>query len=116
MSAMDEYLNQLEPDKKAAFARVREIVTGLLPDAEEGTSYGMPAFIAAGRPLLGLRAAQKHLSIFPFSSAAIESVKDRLGGFELTKGTIRFTPDHPVPETVLADVIRFRQGEITRAS
>ena len=73
----------------------------------------MPAFIYAGRPLLGFSAAKKHLSIFPFSPAAIEAVKDRLDGFDLGKGTIRFTPDAPVPEDVLADVTRARMQEIT---
>lgn len=116
MSAMDDYLAGLAPDQRAAFERVREIVARLVPDAEEGRRYGMPAFVLAGRPLLGFRAAQKHLSLFPFSPPAIEAVKDRLDGFDLAKGTIRFTPDHPVPEPVLADVIRFRQREITKQS
>jgi uncharacterized protein YdhG (YjbR/CyaY superfamily) len=110
---MDDYLDGLPPEQKAALERVRAIVVELVPEAEEGTSYGMPAFIYAGRPLLGFRAAKKHLSLFPFSPAAIESVSDRLGSFDLAKGTIRFTTDHPVPEPVLADMIRHRQREIT---
>lgn len=112
---MDDYLDGLAPEQKAALSRVREIVVELVPDAEEGTSYGMPAFIHAGRPLLGFRAAKKHLSVFPFSPAAIEAVADRLAGFDLAKGTIRFTPDHPVPQAVLADVIRHREREIAAA-
>ena len=116
MSAMDDYLDGLAPDQKAALARVRGIVAELVPDAEEGKSYGMPAFVYAGRPLLGFRAAKKHLSIFPFSPAAIEAVSDRLDGFDLAKGTIRFTPDRPVPQEALADVIHLRQREITASS
>ena len=116
MSAMDDYLDALAPDQKAALARVREIVVELVPDAEEGRSYGMPAFVYAGRPLLGFRAARKHLSIFPFSSAAVEAVSDRLDGFDLAKGTIRFTASQPVPQTVLANLIRVRQEEITASS
>jgi uncharacterized protein YdhG (YjbR/CyaY superfamily) len=112
MSVMDEYLNGLPPAQKAALARVRAVVEGVAPEAEEGMSYGMPAFLYAGRPLLGVRAAKKHLSVFPFSPAAIEAVKDRLVGFELSKGTIRFTPDSPVPDDVLADVVRARKQEI----
>jgi uncharacterized protein YdhG (YjbR/CyaY superfamily) len=92
---------------------VRTVVTKIAPEAEEGVSYGMPAFIHEGRPLLGFRAARKHLSVFPFSPAAIASVKDRLEGLELSKGTIRFTPENPVPEKVLADVVRARQQEIS---
>jgi uncharacterized protein YdhG (YjbR/CyaY superfamily) len=112
MSAMDEYLDGLPPEQKAALARVRAVVEELDPQAEEGVSYGMPAFLYAGRPLLGFRAAKKHLSVFPFSPAAVEAVKDRLEGFDLSKGTIRFTPDRPVPEDVLTDLVRARKEEI----
>jgi uncharacterized protein YdhG (YjbR/CyaY superfamily) len=52
MSAIDDYLDRLAPDQKAALARMREIVAALVPDAKQGRSYGMPAFIYAGRPLL----------------------------------------------------------------
>jgi uncharacterized protein YdhG (YjbR/CyaY superfamily) len=110
---MDDYLEGLPPAEKAALERVRAVIGGAVPDAEEGVSYGMPAFIYSGRPLLGFKAAKKHLSIFPFSPAAIEAVKPRLHGFDLAKGTIRFTPDRPVPEDVLVDLVRARMQEIT---
>jgi uncharacterized protein YdhG (YjbR/CyaY superfamily) len=116
MSAMDDYLNGLPPAQNAALARVRAIVERIAPEAEQGVSYGMPAFLYAGRPLLGLRAAKKHLSVFPFSPAAVEAVKDRLPGFDLSKGTIRFSPESPVPEDVLADVVRARKQEIETRS
>jgi uncharacterized protein YdhG (YjbR/CyaY superfamily) len=109
---MDDYLDGLPPEQKAALERVRGIVAELVPEAEEGRSYGMPAFIYARRPLLGFRAAAKHLSLFPFSPAVVESVSDRLDGFDLAKGTIRFTAERPVPQPVLADMIRRRQREI----
>jgi uncharacterized protein YdhG (YjbR/CyaY superfamily) len=82
------------------------------PEAEEGESYGMPAFLYAGRPLLGFRAAKKHLSVFPFSPAVVEAVEERLEGFDVSKGTIRFSPDSPLPEDVLADLVRARKKEI----
>ena len=113
MSAMDDYLDGLPPAQKAALARVRAVVDGVVPEAEEGVSYGMPAFLFAGRPLLGFRAAKAHLSVFPFSPAAIEAVRDRLEGFDLSKGTIRFSPNSPLPEDVLADLVRARKQEIT---
>jgi uncharacterized protein YdhG (YjbR/CyaY superfamily) len=109
---MEQYLEGLPREQKAALARVRAVVRELEPEAEEGESYGMPAFLDAGRPLLGFRAAKKHLSLFPFSPAAVEAVKDRLEGFDLSKGTIRFTPDRPVPDDVLADLVRARKEEI----
>ena len=114
--SIDEYLAGLPPPQRVALERVRAVVTKVVPEAEEGVSYGMPAFIYEGRPLLGFRAADKHLSVFPFSPAAIESVEDRLDGFQLSKGTIRFTPEDPLPEEALVDVVRARLREITTSA
>jgi uncharacterized protein YdhG (YjbR/CyaY superfamily) len=110
---MDDYLDGLPQAERAALERVRAAVDELVPDAEEGTSYGVPAFLYAGRPLLGFSSTKKHLSIFPFSPAAIDAVRQRLDGFDLAKGTIRFSPDSPVPADVLADLVRARMHEIT---
>lgn len=112
VSEMDDYLAGLPEEQREALARVRAVVERATPDAEEGVSYGMPAYLYAGRPLLGFRAAKKHLSVFPFSPAAVDAVKDRLAGFDLSKGTIRFTPARPVPEDVLVDLIGARKEEI----
>jgi ribosomal protein L9 len=51
-------------------------VTALVP---EGASYGMAALKYRQKPLLGFRAAQQHLSIFPFSSDVVEAVRDQTG-------------------------------------
>ena len=115
VSSMDDYLAGLAPGDRAALERVRAAVLSVVPEAEEGRSYGMPAFIYAGRPLLGFRAAKKHLSIFPFSPAAVDAVSDRLGDFDLSKGTVRFSADTPVPEDVLALLVQARKREITAA-
>jgi uncharacterized protein YdhG (YjbR/CyaY superfamily) len=112
MPSMDEYLATLAPAQRAALERVRAVVRGLAPQAEEGRSYGVPAFIVGGRPLLGFSAAKTHLGLYPFSPAALDTVRDRLDGFALAKGTVRFTPERPVPEDVLADLVRARLAEL----
>lgn len=83
-----------------------------MPEAEEGMSYGMPALKLGGKPLLGVVMAAKHLSVFPFSPAVIHAVAGRLEGYSLSKGTIRFTASHPLPDDVLADIVRLRRAEI----
>jgi uncharacterized protein YdhG (YjbR/CyaY superfamily) len=60
-----------------------------------------------------VRGRKEAPELFPFSPAAVEAVADRLEGFDLSKGTIRFSPDNPVPDDVLADLVRARQREIT---
>jgi uncharacterized protein YdhG (YjbR/CyaY superfamily) len=112
MSSIDEYLAGLPPAQRDALAAVCLEVRGVAPHAEEGRSYGVPAFLVGGRPLLGLRAARAHLSLFPFSPAAVDAVRDRLEGFDLAKGTIRFTPERPLPRDVVADLVRARLHEL----
>ncbi len=109
---MDAYLDGLPPAQHEALAEVRAQVARLAPDAVEGTSYGMPAFLLDGRPLLGFRAATRHLSVFPFSPDAIDAVRDRLDASVVSKGTIRFTPETPLPADVLEDLIRARRREL----
>jgi uncharacterized protein YdhG (YjbR/CyaY superfamily) len=109
---MDDYLGGLPPAQRDALARVRTLVHEVAPEAEEGESYGMPAFLHEGRPLLGFRAAKSHLSVFPFSPEAIEAVKDRLGDFDVSKGTVRFAPDRPLPDDVVTEMVRARRQEL----
>jgi uncharacterized protein YdhG (YjbR/CyaY superfamily) len=113
MSAVDDYFAGLDASSKAAFERIRDIVTELVPDVEEGTSYGMAAFRYKQKPLIGFLATRQHLSIFPFSPQVVDAVRDRLDTFELSKGTIRFTVAQPLPDDVVRDIVRYRAEEIS---
>lgn len=112
MPAVDDYLGGLDPPARAAFEHIRNLVMGMVPEAEQGTSYGMAALKYNKKPLLGFLAAKHHLSIFPFSSRAVDAVRGRLTGFELSKGTIRFTAATPVPDEVIGEMVRHRMEEI----
>lgn len=92
--------------------QVRAVVLGIAPDAEEGTSYGMPAWRLSGKPLLGLNRAKSHVGVYPFSAEVVDAVRDRLPGFTLTKGGVQCTPDLPVPDDVLAEMVRLRMAQI----
>jgi uncharacterized protein YdhG (YjbR/CyaY superfamily) len=96
--------------------RVRALVLGVVPDAEEGTSYGMPAWRFGGKPLLGLNRAKNHVGIYPFSPEVVDAVRDRLDGFTVTKGGVQCTPDEPVPDDVVVDMVRRRVTEIAGPS
>jgi uncharacterized protein YdhG (YjbR/CyaY superfamily) len=113
MGEIDDYLAGLEESQRRALERVRDIAQRVAPDASQGTSYGMPALRVAGKPLLGFHVSKQHLSLYPFSPDVVAAVADDLAGFSLSKGTIRFTPETPVPEPVLERVVRLRRAEIT---
>ena len=53
MSAIDDYLATVTPAEKEALERVRTIVADAAPGADEGKSYGMPAFRVHGGVVAG---------------------------------------------------------------
>ncbi len=113
MGAVTDYLAGVKDDaRRAALEHVVAVARAIVPDAEEGMSYGMPALRHRGKPLIAVIAAKQHLSLFPFSSAVVTAVAPLLDGFSLSKGTIRFAPDHPVPDAVLHRVVELRRAEI----
>jgi uncharacterized protein YdhG (YjbR/CyaY superfamily) len=108
----DDYLDALDDDQRAALQAVVDHVAAIAPYATEGRSYGLPAFVHDGRPLLGFAATKDHLSLHPFSPAVIDAVRDQLDGYRLSKGTVRFTADRPVPTDVVTDMVQRRLAEL----
>jgi uncharacterized protein YdhG (YjbR/CyaY superfamily) len=112
MSTFDEYVASLPEPQKGELERLRRVVRQEVPGVEESESYGMPAFKYNKRPLLGFRASKNHLSVFPFSPEAVEAARGALAGFDLSKGTVRFTPNNPLPDSALKQLLRHRLREI----
>ncbi|MFX1818541.1 DUF1801 domain-containing protein [Pseudarthrobacter sp. CC4] len=114
MGDVDDSLAALDEPARGCLQRVIAAARRVVPEADEGRSYGMPALKVDGKPLIGVVAAAKHLSIFPFSPEVVDAVAAKLAGFSLSKGTVRFTPDHPVPEEVVEEMVRLRLAEIRK--
>jgi uncharacterized protein YdhG (YjbR/CyaY superfamily) len=112
MGALDDYLATLESPARSAFERVRDLALALAPEAEQDVSYGMATLKYRGKPLLGFKAARNHLSVFPFSPASIEAVKGQLPSVDVSKGTVRFSVEKPLPENVVRDLVRSRIAQI----
>jgi uncharacterized protein YdhG (YjbR/CyaY superfamily) len=112
MSVIDEYLENVNPSQRLQLERVRTIVKQTVPDAEEVISYGMPAFKYKGKYLIGFAAFKDHMSIFP-TAGPVEAAKGKLGAYKLSKGTIQFTVDNPIPEATIKELIAHRVASIS---
>ena len=113
MGVVDEYFSTLGSEARKAYERIRDLTVAEVPGAEEGTRYGMAALTYRGKPLIGFRAAKDHLSVFPFSPTAVDAVKDELRG-DVSKGTVRFRLDQPLPDSVVLGLVRARVAEIDK--
>ena len=107
--SIDQYLDALGPDQRAALAKLRKDIRAAAPRAEECISYQMPAFRLDGKMLVWFGAATKHCSFFPGSTAIERHAKD-LARYDTSKGTVRFSPDEPLPATLVRKLVRTRMA------
>ena len=113
MGDVDEFLDGLDEPTRTAMARVRDLALTVAPDATQGTGYGRPALLLAGRPLLAFAVTARHLALYPFSPAAVDAVRDRVAASDLSKGTVRFRATAPLAADVVRDLVACRAAEIT---
>jgi uncharacterized protein YdhG (YjbR/CyaY superfamily) len=108
---IDEYLAAVKPDQRAALERLRQAIHAVAPEVEECISYGIPAFRLNGRALVFFGAWANHCSFYPGSSATLKKFRGDLKSFQITKGTIRFSPDNPLPLALVKKLVKARKAE-----
>lgn len=112
MGTVSDYLATVDEARRPALARVVDRAHELVPDLQEGTSYGMPVLLYRGKGLLSAMATAKHLAIYPHSGGPVRVVAPLLDGFSLSTGTVRFTVAQPIPDDALDLLILTRRDEI----
>ncbi|MDH2416361.1 DUF1801 domain-containing protein [Nocardioides sp. CER19] len=108
--AIDDYLAEVEPEKRPIIAAYYARVPALVPDAVVGRSYAMPAYLYRGKGLVSVMATKAGLSVIPFSGA----VAQRLPGLDTSEkaGSIRVSVADLLPDDVFDEVVRLRRAEI----
>lgn len=112
MSELSDYLADLPEPERTVITAVYARARALAPESVEGVSYGMPALRYRGKALLSVMNAKGHIGLYPFSPAALDTVREDLAGFSLAKGTLRFTAEQPIPIDILDRLIAARMAEI----
>jgi uncharacterized protein YdhG (YjbR/CyaY superfamily) len=109
-ATIDEYIASFPPDIQEKLQGIRALIHKTAPDAEEAIRYGIPTFRQDGNNLVHFAAFKDHLSFFPTSSGVAKFRKE-LSSYKLSKGTIQFPLDGPVPYDLVERITRVRTGE-----
>ena len=105
---IDEYLAALEEPKRATLARLRQTILDIVPDAEQGIAYSVPAFKVRGKTVAGFAAFKSHLSYLPHSGSVFPQLKDELKSYQFSTGALRFAIDQPLPASLVEKLIAVR--------
>ena len=106
-----EYLARQPPQARRVLKRVRSVLKGVLPGAEEVISYGIPAYRVNRRIAVYFAGWKEHFSLYPIS----RELEKQLPGAALShKGTVRFPYDAPVPVRLITRIAKHRAKELAK--
>ena len=106
---IDQYIESQPASVRPGLEKLRQTIKKTAPGAEEVLSYKIPAFKFHGM-LLWFAAFKNHYGLYPYSKT-IQVFKDKLTGYEVTKGTIKFPLDKPIPVKLVMEIVKFRVKE-----
>jgi uncharacterized protein YdhG (YjbR/CyaY superfamily) len=105
---IDQYLEGLDEPKRETLAQLRQAILNVLPEAEQGMSYRLPAFRVRGKTIAGFAAFKSHLSYLPHSGSVFPELKDELKGYTTSTGALRFDIGRPLPASLVERLIAVR--------
>ncbi len=105
-TTVDEYINTFQDPKKSLLSEMRQKIKNWVPDSEEVISYRMPAYKLNG-VLVYFGAFKDHIGFFP-TGLGVERFKDELSDYKISKGTIQFPLNKPIPYDLVEKIVRFR--------
>lgn len=110
---IDTYLESVDEPGRSTLRQLRATILQIVPGAEQGISYGVPAFRLHGKVVAGFAAFKHHLSYLPHSGSVLPALGDEVAGYGGTKSALHFPLDTPLPRPLVERLIAVRLGQIT---
>jgi len=108
---IDDYLAALDEPKRSTLQCLRQSILDVVPEAEEGMSYRVPAFRVEGTVIAGFAAFKHHVSYLPHSGSVFPVLRDELADYTTSSGALRFPVDTPLPSSLVGHLVRVRIAE-----
>lgn len=112
-NTVDEYSACVPGPARTMLEKMRVMIRSVVPkEAVEVISYGIPAF-RKEKIIVWYAAFSDHCSLFP-TAAVIEEFKDELKNYAISKGTIQFPLDKPLPSALIKRIVKARLAELQK--
>ena len=109
---VDRYLEGLDEPKRSTLEALRTSILEIVPGAEQGISYGAPAFKVQGKAVAGFAASKSHLSYMPHSGSVLATLGEDTAPYETSKGSLKFAVDKPLPKRLVKKLVSARMREL----
>jgi uncharacterized protein YdhG (YjbR/CyaY superfamily) len=106
--SVDEYLAGVPEPAHSTLKRMRAVIRSMVPpETTEVISYGIPTF-KYKRGLVAFAAFTNHCSFFPLGASVLDLFQEELKEFRVSKGTLHFPLDKPLPTALLKKIVKAR--------
>jgi uncharacterized protein YdhG (YjbR/CyaY superfamily) len=112
--SVDAYVAAQTPVARRMLATLRNIVATAVPDAEETIAYNMPTYRRNGKRFIHFAAWPNHFALYAMNEAVRSHFASELEHLSVEGSTIRFSYGEPLPEALIARLVRFRAGIASR--
>jgi uncharacterized protein YdhG (YjbR/CyaY superfamily) len=106
--SVEEYIASQPKESQPVLRRVRTILRGALPKAEESISYQIPTYKLGGRAVIYFAGWKKHYSLYPLGENVTETLAKELAEYEVEKGTVRFPLGERMPTHLIQRIAKLR--------
>jgi uncharacterized protein YdhG (YjbR/CyaY superfamily) len=113
---VDDYLRGVEEPGRSTLQALRRTILEIIPEAEEVISYRVPAYRVGGKTVAGFAAFKHHLSYLPFSGSVLPQLADELDSDAMTKSSLHFPIDRPLPKALVEKLIKVRLAQVEQRS
>ena len=112
---VDDYIASAPKDKRAALTKLRKTIKAAAPKATESISYEMAGFKQYGKRVAYFAYWKAHVALYGTSSSFIDAHAAELRPYLVSKGTIQFPADKPLPYGLVTKIVKARIAEIEKA-
>lgn len=106
---VDEYIASFPERTADILRRLRGVIRDSVPVLTEGISYAIPTFYLNGKYLVYIAGFKNHVSVYPATTEAVAQA--RLSDYKVSKGTLKFSIDKPVPYDLIGEFVKLRVKE-----
>ena len=107
----ESYFSLFPASTQQLLQEIKKTIKTIIPNADETISYGIPTFKLNNKNLVHFAGYKNHIGFYPGAQAIID-FNEKLKNYKLSKGTIQFSLDKPIPHKLIKEIIKYRLKKI----
>jgi uncharacterized protein YdhG (YjbR/CyaY superfamily) len=115
IKTVDDYVAAAPKDRRAALTKLRQTIKAAAPKATEGIGYGLVAYKLDGKYVVYFGNWKEHVALYGTGNSFIKAHPTELKGYVMSKGTLQFPADKPLPYGLVTKIVKARLAEIDKA-